>query len=76
VAETGSSKRRLNRGNDPATSRCEINHNCFVINAMIDDQQAPFGGFKQSGVGHELGTFGIEAFLEPVPPSNDYSCSA
>ena len=36
-----------------------------AINGMLDDQQAPFGGFKYSGVGREFGTFGIEAFLEP-----------
>ena len=36
-----------------------------AINAMVDDQQAPFGGFKHSGVGREFGTFGIDAFLEP-----------
>ena len=35
-----------------------------VINGMRDDQQAPWGGFKHSGVGREFGTFGIEAFLE------------
>jgi aldehyde dehydrogenase (NAD+) len=32
---------------------------------MLDDQQAPLGGFKRSGLGREFGTFVIEAFLEP-----------
>src|SRR5580700_4177779 len=36
-----------------------------VINGMRDDPQAPWGGFKHSGVGREYGAFGIEAFLEP-----------
>ena len=36
-----------------------------VINAMTDDPQAPWGGFKCSGIGREYGQFGIEAFLEP-----------
>ena len=35
-----------------------------AINGMRDDPQAPWGGFKHSGVGREFGTFGIEAFLE------------
>jgi aldehyde dehydrogenase (NAD+) len=32
---------------------------------MLDDPDAPWGGFIYSGVGREFGTFGIEAFLEP-----------
>jgi aldehyde dehydrogenase (NAD+) len=36
-----------------------------VINNMTDDPDAPWGGFKFSGVGREYGRYGIEAFLEP-----------
>jgi aldehyde dehydrogenase (NAD+) len=36
-----------------------------VINGMRDDPQAPWGGFKHSGIGREYGAFGIGAFLEP-----------
>jgi aldehyde dehydrogenase (NAD+) len=36
-----------------------------VINGMTDDPQAPWGGFKFSGIGREYGRYGIEAFLEP-----------
>jgi aldehyde dehydrogenase (NAD+) len=35
-----------------------------VINAMTDDPDAPWGGFKLSGVGREYGGYGIEAFVE------------
>jgi aldehyde dehydrogenase (NAD+) len=35
-----------------------------VINGMTDDPQAPWGGFKYSGVDREYGQYGIEAFLE------------
>jgi aldehyde dehydrogenase (NAD+) len=35
-----------------------------VINGMVDDPQAPWGGFKFSGVGREYGAYGISAFLE------------
>ena len=35
-----------------------------VINGMTDDPDAPWGGFKFSGVGREYGMYGTEAFLE------------
>jgi aldehyde dehydrogenase (NAD+) len=35
-----------------------------VINGMTDDPQAPWGGFKYSGVGREYARYGAEAFLE------------
>lgn len=34
---------------------------------MMDDPQAPWGGFKYSGVGREYGRYRIEAFLETAP---------
>ena len=36
-----------------------------LINTLAHEPAAPFGGFKQSGVGREFGVFGIDAFLEP-----------
>ncbi|HWZ47578.1 MAG TPA: aldehyde dehydrogenase family protein [Herbaspirillum sp.] len=35
------------------------------INGLYDEPEAPFGGFKQSGIGREFGTYGLEAYLEP-----------
>jgi aldehyde dehydrogenase (NAD+) len=36
-----------------------------LINTLAHEPKAPFGGFKQSGIGREYGSFGLEAFLEP-----------
>lgn len=36
-----------------------------LVNPVAHEPMAPFGGFKQSGIRREFGTFGIEAFLEP-----------
>ncbi len=35
-----------------------------AINGFVDEPNAPFGGFKQSGIGREFGKYGLEAFLE------------
>lgn len=35
------------------------------INGLYDEPEAPFGGFKQSGIGREFGAYGLEAYLEP-----------
>ena len=43
----------------------QINAGRVSINTLWHDAAAPFGGFKQSGVGREGGVFGLEALLEP-----------
>ena len=40
-----------------ATGQVDVNGGSFNI-------KAPFGGYKQSGVGRELGRYGLEEFLE------------
>jgi aldehyde dehydrogenase (NAD+) len=54
-------------GTDLHRARCvasQLRAGRVVINGMTDDPQAPWGGFKYSGVGREYGRYGIEAFLE------------
>jgi len=36
-----------------------------LINCLLHDPLAPFGGFKQSGIGREYGLLGLESYLEP-----------
>ncbi len=36
-----------------------------LVNTLAHEPQAPFGGFKQSGIGREMGRWGLAAFLEP-----------
>lgn len=43
----------------------QIDAGRVCINGFSHDPQAPFGGFKQSGIGREYGAFGLEAYLEP-----------
>jgi aldehyde dehydrogenase (NAD+) len=43
----------------------QIDAGRVIINSAPHEPLAPFGGFKQSGIGREFGEFGLEAFLEP-----------
>ncbi len=36
----------------------------ITINQFADESRAPFGGYKQSGLGRENGVMGIEAYME------------
>lgn len=43
-------------------SRLDAGRIC--VNGLSHDSKAPFGGFKQSGIGREYGIFGLEEYLE------------
>jgi aldehyde dehydrogenase (NAD+) len=43
----------------------QIDAGRVLINTLNHDPLAPFGGFKQSGIGREGGIFGLEEFCEP-----------
>ncbi|WP_289058400.1 aldehyde dehydrogenase family protein [uncultured Flavobacterium sp.] len=42
----------------------QIDAGRVCINGILHDSKAPFGGFKQSGVGREYGILGLEEYLE------------
>eukprot|EP01133_Synstelium_polycarpum_P018582 gene18582-22234_t len=42
----------------------QIDAGRVCINGISHDSKAPFGGFKQSGIGREYGIFGLEEYLE------------
>lgn len=43
----------------------QIQSGRVLVNTLAHEPKAPFGGFKHSGVGREMGTWGISAFMEP-----------
>ncbi len=50
--------------------RCEgvarqLHSGRVLINTLAHEPRAPFGGFKHSGLGREMGKWGIRAYLEP-----------
>lgn len=55
-------------GQDP--ERCErvalqIDAGRVLVNTLAHEPRAPFGGFKHSGLGREMGRWGMSAYLEP-----------
>ncbi|MCL9793591.1 aldehyde dehydrogenase [Frankia sp. AgKG'84/4] len=55
----------------------QVRTGAFAINSgMMLDPKSPFGGFKQSGIGREMGIEGLEGYLETQtlvlpPPAKD-----
>lgn len=57
----------ISSGNEARANRvaAQVNAGRVLINCLKHDPQAPFGGFKQSGIGREYGIYGLAAYLEP-----------
>jgi aldehyde dehydrogenase (NAD+) len=52
---------------DPARAKAvatRLQAGRVMINTLQHDPLAPFGGYKQSGVGREYGVLGLESYLE------------
>jgi len=45
-----------------------------VINNMTDDPQAPWGGFKFSGIGREYGKYGLRLLWSPKRSLSECGC--
>lgn len=43
----------------------QIQSGRVLVNTLDNEPQAPFGGFKHSGLGREMGKWGMHAYLEP-----------
>lgn len=43
----------------------QIESGRVLVNTLAHEPNAPFGGFKHSGLGREMGRWGLDAFLEP-----------
>lgn len=44
----------------------------WINNPLVDNDAGPFGGFRKSGLGRELGEEGLESFMETSHISFDY----
>ncbi|MUV04658.1 aldehyde dehydrogenase family protein [Flavobacterium rakeshii] len=56
----------VSAADDKAAERvaAQIDAGRVCINGFSHDPLAPFGGFKQSGIGREYGVYGLEEYLE------------
>jgi aldehyde dehydrogenase (NAD+) len=43
----------------------QIDSGRVLVNTLAHEPRAPFGGFKYSGLGREMGKWGMSAYLEP-----------